>query len=404
MSQSPRRVHLDDEERRRRIALRHGIAPAGRFEDPLTATRSVVALHATEPATVHLALQARTRQLAVGDVEELLYDARSLVKQLAMRRTLWAVEPDLLPALLGSASARVAAQQRQLVIKDVEKHGLTEDGSGWLDRATRAVLERLADGSELSAAQLREQIPELQGTFTVDAAKKYGGTFNMAPRVLTAIGALGSITRGTNSGHWRTSRPSWTETETWLGYRPVALSESQGYLRLVHDWLARFGPGTENDIVWWLGSTRAVVRRALTELAVEPVTLDSGELGYVLPGDTATTEDPGAWAALLPVLDPTTMGWKQRDFYLPSEHVPYLFDSNGNGGTTAWWNGRIVGCWVQEPDASVRVILREGEAERIGAGAQAALEVEAARVTEFLGSTVIASVYKSALMRGQPLA
>ena len=53
------------------------------------------------------------------------------------------------------------------------------------------------------------------------------------------------------------------------------------------------------------------------------------------------------------------MGWKERDFYLDPEHTPYLFDTNGNGGTTAWWNGRIVGCWVQDDDAVVRVVLRE---------------------------------------------
>ena len=59
------------------------------------------------------------------------------------------------------------------------------------------------------------------------------------------------------------------------------------------------------------------------------------------------------WAALLPVLDPTVMGWKERDFYL-GPHGPLLFDTNGNAGTTAWWDGRIVGCWAQDPDGVVR--------------------------------------------------
>lgn len=69
-------------------------------------------LHATEAASVHLALWAPVDGLTVDDVEHALYDRRSLVKQLAMRRTLFVFPRDLLPATWGSASARVAVTER----------------------------------------------------------------------------------------------------------------------------------------------------------------------------------------------------------------------------------------------------------------------------------------------------
>ena len=109
--------------------------------------------------------------------------------------------------------------------------------------------------------------------------------------------------------------------------------------------------------------------------------------------------DPGPWAALLPVLDPTAMGWKERDFYLDPVDVPYLVDTNGNIGTTAWWCGRVVGAWVQEGDGSVRVVLRRDP----GAEAVAALEAETARLTEWFDGVVVSSVYKSHLMKGETL-
>ncbi|MCW5952506.1 MAG: winged helix DNA-binding domain-containing protein, partial [Propionibacteriaceae bacterium] len=112
-------------------------------------------------------------------------------------------------------------------------------------------------------------------------------------------------------------------------------------------------------------------------------------VGWMLPGDTEPEPDVTPWAALLPTLDPTTMGWKQRDFYLDPADVPYLFDSVGNAGPTAWWNGRIVGCWVQEPDGRVRVVLRDDP----GPAARAALDREAARLTEWFGGEVVASVF-----------
>jgi hypothetical protein len=93
------------------------------------------------------------------------------------------------------------------------------------------------------------------------------------------------------------------------------------------------------------------------------------------------------------------MGWKERDFYLPPDHTPYLFDSNGNGGTTAWWNGRIVGCWVQDEDAVVRVVLRED----VGRDGEKALDAEAARLTAWLDGIKISSVYSSLQMKSARL-
>ncbi len=121
--------------------------------------------------------------------------------------------------------------------------------------------------------------------------------------------------------------------------------------------------------------------------------------GFVLPGDASPDEDPGLWCALLPVLDPTTMGWRGRGFYLDPAFVPYLFDSNGNGGTTAWLDGRIVGCWVQDDDARVRVI----PTAPLGIKDLARLELAAERLTGFLDGVVISSVYKSQQMKGSPL-
>ena len=142
---------------------------------------------------------------------------------------------------------------------------------------------------------------------------------------------------------------------------PEPAKEREGYAELVRRWLTTFGPGTEADLVWWLGSTKTAVRAALADVGAVEVALDGGGTGWVLPDDPLLDEaEPPVepWAALLPVLDPTVMGWKERDFYL-GPHGPMLFDTNGNAGTTAWWDGRIVGCWVQDPDGVVVLNLLE---------------------------------------------
>lgn len=384
---------VTDGERRQRLARRHALAPRHRAADAVAATRAMTVLHATEAPSVYLSLWARVDGITVADVDRALYDDRSLVKQLAMRRTLFVFPRDLLPAVWGSASARVATALRARLVKEVEAGGVATDGAAWLAAAEAATLARLADGSELSAAQVREQVPELDGRLDIGKGA-YAANVSVAPRVLTQLGVEGRIVRGRNGGHWRTARPQWTAMATWLGEVPEPLAERAGYAELVGRWLRTFGPGTEADLVWWLGSTKTAVRAALADLEAVEVALEDGRPAFLLPDDLEVEPAVEPWGALLPVLDPTVMGWKERGFYL-GPHGPQLFDTNGNAGTTAWWDGRIVGCWVQDPDGVVVLRLLEDA----GAAARAALTSEAERLTGWLDGHRVSTVYPSIAMK-----
>jgi len=355
-------------------------------------------LHATEPATVHLSLFARVDELTVADVERALHDDRTLVKQLAMRRTLFVFPRDLLPAAWGSAAARVAETEWKRVVKDVVASGLTTDGDVWMERACSAVLARLAaepSDAGLPAQRLREEVPEIAGKVSISPGTKWGGDVPIGPRVLTQLGCRAEIVRGRNASHWRTSRPAWTLMTRWLGEEPIPLKTDEGYAELTRRWLDTFGPGTTADLQWWLGSTVTAARGALGEVGAVEVSLDGGATGWVLPDDV-DVDPPEPWAALLPVLDPTVMGWKERSFFLGA-HGSQLFDSNGNAGTTAWWDGRVVGGWSQDEDGRVVV----APLEELSPRATAALEAEAERLTTWLDGVRIGSVYQSPLMKSR---
>ncbi|KRF37785.1 hypothetical protein ASG94_03495 [Nocardioides sp. Soil805] len=373
------------------MARRHGIAPRHRLADPVAATRAMTVLHSTEPPTPYLSVHARVDGMTRADLDRALYDDRSLVKQLAMRRTLFVFPRDLLPAAWGSASARVALIERRRIAKDVEKAGIAADGDAWLDAARARVLAHLDEHPEgLPAREVGRLFPELATPVDVSAGSLWNHT-----RLLTHLGLTAHLVRGRNGGHWRISRPVWVPMAGWLGEEPVPLAPEEGYAALVARWLRTFGPGTETDVVWWLGATKGAVRRALADLGALPVALESGDTGWLLPDDLEPEPPVEPWAALLPVLDATLMGWKQRDWYLDPAHVPYLFDTNGNGGTTAWWDGRVVGCYVQDGAGTVHVVLREDP----GADARAALDVEAERLTAWLAGESVNSVYASRQMR-----
>lgn len=379
-------------ERRNRLARRHFLTPdADQPIDRIAAT--LVGLHATDPATPYLSLWARRPDFAVADLNDALYKKRSLVKHLAMRRTLWVFDPADLPAVQAAASDRVADTERRRLIADVAKAGVADDGEQWLDRAAAAVLAHLDRNGPASSIALRTTLPELAGTYDPAPGKSYGGQTHLAPRALTVLGAQGHIVRGPNDGGWTSSRPRWATTRSWLGERGVPMTAEPAQTQLIGTWLRAFGPATAEDIRWWFGTTKTVVRKALSAIGAVDVDLH-GTPGYALPDDLEPEAEPEPWGALLPGLDVTTMGWYQRDWYL-GEHRGQLFDNNGNAGPTVWWNGRIVGGWCQDAAAKVQLQLLEDP----GRAARSLLEKRAQDLTAWLDGVRVPPRFPSPLVK-----
>ena len=359
------------------------LLPSARAASPERVTQAMTVLHATEAASVYLSYWARCQSPRKAELERALYEERSLVKQLAMRRTLFVFPRHLLPAALGSASARVAKAEASRIARNVVRAGIATDGESWLRRARAQVMAVLAKHPEgLSALELRTRLPEL--TVRMNAPGTAPGTI---PQLLTYLGAHGDIVRATTKGSWNTSQPRWTAMRLWLGEVPKPEAASAGYRELVARWLQTFGPGTESDLVWWRGAAKSPVRAALRELAAVEVSLDGGGRGWLLPDDLDEVADPGRWVSLLPSLDPTAMGWQQRNFYVGS-HRDELFDTQGNAGTTAWVDGRVVGYWVQDGARAVQLRLLE----TVSAHAHRELQAEAMRLTEWLGGVRLFTV------------
>ena len=123
------------------------------------------------------------------------------------------------------------------------------------------------------------------------------------------------------------------------------------------------------------------------------VGLDGG-VGYVAPDDLDPEPPVEPWAALLPGLDPTTMGWADRHWYLGG-HREQVFDGNGNGGPTAWWDGRVVGGWHQDEHGTVVLDLLE----ELPSDGLRRLRAEADLLTGWLDGTRVAARFPSPLLR-----
>lgn len=393
----------------------------------MAVARSLVALHGTDPSSVYVGCWARMAHDAgppgaaadpVAAVERALYEERSLLRMLAMRRTVFVTPLEYAPVLQAACSRAVAERERRTTLKYLAADGIggrTEASRArWLREAEEAALRVLEERGAASAAELAAADPLLGTTIVQSRGKPYEARQNIASRIVLLLAAEGRAVRGRPRGSWTSHQYQWSALRSWLPELPDGLPEipvEEARAALARAWLGSFGPGTAADLQWWTGWTKAQTLRALAavgavEVEVE-VTAGAGSgaggsaaggsaadasggivtggaaTGFLLPEDLDPPEGVDQvepWAALLPGLDSTPMGWRDRDWYL-GPHGPRLFDTAGNVGPTVWWNGRIVGGWAQRASGEIVVRLLEDA----GADALAAAETEAERLSARLG-------------------
>ncbi|MEY9906837.1 hypothetical protein ABIA35_003059 [Catenulispora sp. MAP12-49] len=383
---------MNNSERRARLATRHLLAPGTRAASAEAVADALVALHATDAATVYLSALARLRKPETGEVERALYDDRTLVRMHGMRQTLFVVPADLAAVVQASTTREMWGKERGSLLKSAADAGLD---AAWLDRVEAATVAEVARRGSATGAELGKAVPGLRDQVLYGKGTKWEAWQPASGRVLRVLGFDGAVVRGRPVGSWLSSQHRW---EPGKGHAEIAVADAQA--ELTRRWLRAFGPATEADLKWWTGWKVTDARKALKAVGAVQVALGDGTApgpgpGWVLPDDLEEVAPPEPWAALLPGLDPTAMGWQGRDWYLAEAIRPRLFDRAGNVGPTVWWNGEVVGGWAQRADGTVATkLLRD-----VGADAEAAIAVEAERWRKALGEHRVTPRFRTPVER-----
>ncbi len=336
---------------------------------------SLGGLHASDPATPFVSAWARLRPAAranaVPALERALYDDRSLVRALAMRRTMFVVPPAVVPVAKAACTDPLVERERQRAIRLLGKD------ARWLRRVRDKTLTALERRGEATAGSLLKEIPEF-------------GEPGVSTRVLFLLATEQLVVRSRPEGAWTSSRYRWSLMRHWVGSDVEVPPANEARAELARRYLAAYGPATTDDLKWWTGWSQPHTAQALSGVAAVEVAAGL----YVLPDDVEPVKPPAPWVALLPSLDSTVMGWRHRDWYLGA-HAGELFDRNGNAGPTAWVSGAAVGGWAQRGDGEVVVEVLE----EVGSEARAKLAAVADDLQRWLGEIRLRPRYPSPLHR-----
>jgi hypothetical protein len=343
-----------------------------------------VVIHASDSPSVFLQARARMATSSPAAIERELYEERSVLRMLAMRRTLFLVPVPDVSMVHAAASRAVAATERKRTIAMLTAAGIGPDPAALLEELEAVGLAAIRERGEATTAELRPIDPRLSEKLTLSRGKSYEATITLAQKVFFHLALEGKIGRGRPRGTWIASQFRWTPIERWLPDGIALMSVDAARAELVRKWLRTFGPGTRDDIKWWTGWSLAATKKALAAIDVVEVDLDGGAIGYLLADDLEPSDPPDPWVALLPALDATTMGSTDRDWYL-GEYRAALFDTAGNAGPTIWVDGHIVGGWWQRDDGEIGVNVLED----VGAESRRAIDAEAARLAEWIAPTIL---------------
>jgi len=368
---------------------------AGDGESVEQVVESLIALHATDPATVYLSVLARNPHTTLAGIGAALNESRSLVRWMAMRRTLFVLPRGWVPIVQAAASMGVAATLRRQLVRHLIVKGtdpaVDGDVEAWLADVEATVVAALRRRRVATALQLSRAEPRLRTSILPQAKSEVRQ--NVTSRLLVLMATEAKLVRGEPLGGWTSRRNQWEPISSlWPDGLPV-LTTAAAQVDLARRWLHVFGPAPLADLEWWTGWTKAATRAAVAGLDLQEVDLD-GAAAVALADDPLTATEQPPSVILLPSLDPTPMGWKRRDWFFGIDQTA-VFDRFGNIGPTVWWDGEIVGGWGIRPDGTVVTRLladRGAEVARRAADAAAVLQ-------QRINNTVVVPSFRTPLER-----
>src|SRR5207245_4432777 len=247
--------------------LRHRLAqPAGSAEEVVS---SIVGLHSSDPATVYLSTWARVSGFEPINLEDALYDRKSLVRMVGMRRTLFVVALDLAAVMDEACTKALMPGERKRLIRMLEEQGIALMGKGerWLDRVAGRTLDALEARGEATARELTKDVPDLGTKLNFDQDTTWARTIGVSTRVLFLLATEGRIVRARPLGAWTSGQYRWAPTESWLGAPLSRIEHADACADMLSRWLRAFGPATMTDIRWWTGWAGRLPGQALEALA-----------------------------------------------------------------------------------------------------------------------------------------
>ena len=303
---------------------------------------SLTGIYATPPMC-YLSLLARQADFRFADLDEALYERRTVVRVRAMRYSVFLVTTALLPAIYQATRAQVWKTRAK-----VGKFAGLDDAQY---ARIGAEIEDLLDAESMPTGDIKKALsPEFQD---------YAAGLNY---VVAALCAEGRLVRADVRGSWKSRIFAYARVDRWIPDVDLAsISPKAAQIILAREYLDSYGPATAADFRWWSGLKKGEALAALAALEDETITIESDGVEYLMLAARldelrACPAELPRGVAFLPAWDAYIMAYQGRGRYLADEHRDYIYDKVGNGTSAVLVNGVVGGVWSMHMDKKTLVI------------------------------------------------
>ncbi len=321
-----------------------------RISDCVQIVRDIFGLHATSPMTPYLSLFQRARNFTKDKLDKELSIKRSLAKIRCVRKTVYIVPLEMLAIVHTATKAMVepASEQYRKYL------GITHRE---YEETSHSILTMLK-GTGMTASEIKSALKT---------------KLSLHP-ILNLMCDQCLLVRGIPKGWKSNLHTYYLFQEYFPGLNLRGINELEAKKLLVKQYLASFGPVTENDITWWTGFPKQEVRQILHSFQKQITQFNSRGLegsNIMLSSEREILElvklSKNHIVNLLPSLDPYIMGYKIRERYLSKKYYNYVFDRTGNAAPTILLDGIVIGVWdfAEDPEPSVKVFFFQEVAKKI---------------------------------------
>ena len=298
----------------------------------LDVVRDVSGIHAQVQSSAELQLWARVDGISRDDVQDALWDQRSLVRTWSLRGTLHLLTAEDLP----------------LYVAALQQHDRWWKGAwlrmiGMTEQELRATLEAIRDSlgaRPLTREQLADKVAAKVGAKARDRMMSGWG------EMLKPAAFHGYLVSGPPRGQSVT----FVRPDGWLGKWNVPAAEN-AWREIVRRYLRAYGPATREEFARWWGMQPAPAGRVMKALADELTEVDvEGHRASAL-----TEEIPALARArlkspvrLLPAFDVYIVGTRPRESLVESRLEHLIFRQAGWISPVVLIDGRARGVWKHE--------------------------------------------------------
>ena len=329
-----------------------------------------------------LSLWARVENITLQDVEDALWNQRTLVKTWAMRGTLYLLSSNSLSTYVAALKTREDSSRETIPYRigpgpDDKQYHITR---GEQEQVTVAIHDAL-DQKVLTREELAREIvkrTKLRPTLQSHLLSGFGSLLQHAAH-------QGSLIFGPSQG----PKVTFTRPDQWLGKQGQPSSE-ESLKTLLRQFYTTYGPAAHDVFAHWWGvrAPKAKILEQLISDELEQVEFDHHPSKMLNRDvDQIQSIEETHMIRLVPSWDTYVMFYHPREFFVPQEYRTRIFSPIQGNAPVLLVDGIAAGTWAKiKKKAEIRIMVRPFKA--LSSAQKLTIENEAGLLREFFGTNI----------------